>query len=225
VREGHLKSSVTQNAVYERGITNVVEINMRNLARWMDGVYDQNLLAGTNALSANIAKPDGYVVYVSDRRGDKVKSLVDSSGATINSTNGMVDNVDIYGLNGVMDAGEDVQARGTTVGSTLGGPTTSPFLKDTTELPDPLDLFGSAPSTLDERMSAPLPLRSGPTQVITSAVRCACLTPITCGSPAPWINYPPPLVLLCRRRTWFISGQLQHRRNQRCATRRYVFSE
>jgi hypothetical protein len=123
VREGHLKTSVTQNAVYERGITNIVEINMRNLARWVDGVYDQNLLAGTNALSTNIGKPDGYVVYISDRRGDKVKSMVDLSGTTINSTNGMVDNEDIYGPNGVLDAGEDVQNTGALV-------------KDVTELPD-----------------------------------------------------------------------------------------
>jgi hypothetical protein len=90
----------------------------------MDGVYDQNLLAGTNAVSTNIGKPDGYVVYVSDRRGDKVKSMVDSSGATINSTNGMVDNEDIYGPNGVLDAGEDAQNKGVLV-------------KDITELPDP----------------------------------------------------------------------------------------
>lgn len=124
VREGHLKTSVTQNAVYERGITNIVELNMRNLARWLDGVYDQNLLANTNAVSTNIGKPDGYVVYVSDRRGDKVKSMVDSSGATINSTNGMVDNEDIYGPNGALDAGEDVQNTGALV-------------KDVTELPDP----------------------------------------------------------------------------------------
>lgn len=123
VREGHLKSSVTQNAVYERGITNIVGINMRNLVRWVDGVYDQNLLANTSAVSTNIGKPDGYVVYVSDRRGDKVKSMVDLSGATINSTNGMVDNEDIYGPNGVLDAGEDVQSTGALV-------------KDVTELPD-----------------------------------------------------------------------------------------
>jgi hypothetical protein len=123
VREGHLKTSVTQNAVYERGITNIVEINMRNLTRWLDGVYDQNLLAGTSAVSTNIGKPDGYVVYVSDRRGDKVKSMVDLSGATINSTNGMVDNEDIYGPNGFLDAGEDVQSKGT-------------LIKDVTELPD-----------------------------------------------------------------------------------------
>jgi hypothetical protein len=130
VREGLLNSGSTQNAVYERGITSIVELNMRNLARWMDGVYDNNLLAGTSAVSANIAKPDGYVVYISDRRGDKVRSMVDSSGATINSTNGMVDNEDIYGPNGSLDTGEDVQNTGA-------------LIKDTTELPDPAVLVTS----------------------------------------------------------------------------------
>jgi len=130
VREGLINNSMTTNAVYERGITSIVELNMRNLARWMDGVYDTNLLAGTSAVSTNIAKPDGYTVYVSDRRGDKVKSMVDSSGATINSTNGMVDNEDIYGPNGLLDTGEDVQNKGTLV-------------KDTTELPDPVVLATS----------------------------------------------------------------------------------
>jgi hypothetical protein len=133
VREGLINSSMTTNAVYERGITNIVELNMRNLARWMDGVYDNNLLAGTNAVSAKIAKPDGYTVFVSDRRGDKVKSMVDSSGATINSTNGMVDNEDIYGPNGSLDTGEDVQNTGTLV-------------KDTTELPDPGTGWTSSPT-------------------------------------------------------------------------------
>jgi hypothetical protein len=123
VREGHLKTSLTQNAVYERGITNIIEINMRNLARWMDGVYDQNLLANTGAVSANIGKPDGYILYVSDRRGDRVRSMVDPTGASINSSNGMADNEDIYGPNGTLDAGEDVQAKGVLV-------------KDTTELLD-----------------------------------------------------------------------------------------
>ncbi len=151
-REGHLKTSVTQNAVYERGITSVIELNMRNLARWMDGVYDQNLLAGTNALSANINKPDGYVVYVSDRRGDKVKSMVDLSGATINSTNGMVDNLDIYGPNGTMDPGEDVRNTGLAAGSSLGSSTTAPFLKDTTELPDPVNLTGTSGGTDPDRI-------------------------------------------------------------------------
>ena len=91
VREGRINSSLTASTVYERGVTNVVEINMRNLARWLDGVYDNNLLAGTSAVSTNVASPDGYTVYVSDRRGDELHS---------GTTNGMVDNEDIYGSNG-----------------------------------------------------------------------------------------------------------------------------
>jgi hypothetical protein len=102
---------------------------MRNLARWVDGVYDLNLLQGTNALSSFIACPDGYTVYVSDRRGDKIKSLSDS-GFSVSATNGMVDNEDIYGPNDTLDEGEDVQNTGTLV-------------KDTTELPDPAALPGS----------------------------------------------------------------------------------
>jgi hypothetical protein len=129
VREGYINSSLSATTVYERGITNVTEINMRNLARWLDGVYDANLLSGTTAVSTNIGSPDGYTVYVSDRRGDKVKSMLDS-GVTVNSTNGMVDNEDIYGPNGSLDAGEDVQQTGALV-------------KDTTELPDPAALAGS----------------------------------------------------------------------------------
>jgi hypothetical protein len=53
--------------------------------------------------------------------------MVDLSGATINSTNGMVDNEDIYGPNGFLDPGEDVQNK-------------KVLVKDTTELPDPAPL-------------------------------------------------------------------------------------
>jgi hypothetical protein len=150
MREGHLQTSVGQDAVYERGITSIVEVNMRNLARWIDGVYDRNLLAGTNAVSTNIGHLDGYTVYVSDRRGDNVRSMtVANPGSkpvtysTFNATNGMVDNVDIYGPNGSMDAGEDVQNKGLSVGASLGSATVSPFLKDITELPDPAVLTGT----------------------------------------------------------------------------------
>jgi hypothetical protein len=128
VREGCI-TGLNCNVVYERGITNVVEINMRNLARWLDGVYDTNLLDGTTAVSTNISNPGGYTIYVSDRRGDKVKPMMGPTGM-INSTNGMVDNEDIYGPNDVLDPGEDVQETGTLV-------------KDLLELPDPLALVGS----------------------------------------------------------------------------------
>lgn len=129
VREGRINTSLSATTVYERGVTNVVELNMRNLARWLDGVYDLNLLNGTNAVSANVSCPDGYTVYVSDRRGDRVKSLSDS-GFSVSATNGMVDNEDIYGPNDTLDAGEDVQNTGALV-------------KDTNELPDPAALPGS----------------------------------------------------------------------------------
>lgn len=129
VREGCI-TGANCNAVYERGITNVVEINMRNLARWVDGVYDTNLLAGTTAVSTNIGNPGGYTVYVSDRRGDKVKPMIGPTGAIINSTNGMVDNEDIYGPNDVLDPGEDVQE-------------TAVLVKDLLELPDPAVLVGN----------------------------------------------------------------------------------
>ena len=128
VREGCITGS-NCDVVYERGITNVIEINMKNLARWVDGVYDNNLLAGTSAVSVNIADLGGYTLYVSDRRGDKVKSVLGPTGVTINSSNGMVDNLDIYGPNGALDDGEDVQHGGVLV-------------KDITELPDPAALAG-----------------------------------------------------------------------------------
>jgi hypothetical protein len=139
VREGHINDSLTSTSLYSRGITSVVELNMRNLARWLDGVYDNNLLSGTNAVSTNIASPDGWIVYVSDRRGDRVKSEKDSNGATISTTNGYVDNEDIYnypGTNGgTPDPGEDVIDTGFDVA--LGVNKQGTLQRDTLECPDP----------------------------------------------------------------------------------------
>ncbi|MEZ5344277.1 MAG: PilX N-terminal domain-containing pilus assembly protein [Pyrinomonadaceae bacterium] len=108
VREGWYRSQLNKNDVYERGITSVVDINMRNLARWLDGIYDSNLLAGTSAVSSNINGEQGYIVYVSDRRGDKIKVEFNADGTSYLSTNGIVDNEDIYGPNSVLEDGEDV---------------------------------------------------------------------------------------------------------------------
>lgn len=128
VREGCI-DAINCDSVYERGITSVVEVNMKNLARWIDGIYDNNLLAGSQAVSTNIANPAGYTVYVSDRRGDKVRPTMNLGGLLVDSSNGMVDNEDIYGPNGALDPGEDVQETGALV-------------KDVTELPDPAVLGG-----------------------------------------------------------------------------------
>lgn len=135
VREGWYQSQMDEYRIYERGITSVIEINMRNLVRWLDGVYDNNLLNGTNAVSSNIDGAEGYVVYISDRRGDGVKAEYLANGTAYNSTNGTVDNEDIYGPNGKLDDGEDVIDFGWD--ATQSGKTKKDTLqKDIKELPD-----------------------------------------------------------------------------------------
>jgi hypothetical protein len=136
VREGWVRSAMSENNLYyERGITSVVELNMRNLARWLDGVYDANLLSGTNAVSTNIKGEEGYVVYISDRRGDKVKTEYRSDGSTYTSTNGTVDNEDIYGANNILDDGEDVIDSGRDSSKSAANKKGT-LQKDTSELPD-----------------------------------------------------------------------------------------
>lgn len=127
-REGWIDSALDANNIYERGMTSVIEINMRNLARWVDGVYDNTLLRGTSAVSANIDGSNGYVLYISDRRGDRVRAEIDAGGNPVQMTNGMADNEDIYGRNGTLDPGEDVIDNGANQGT---------LQKDTAELPDP----------------------------------------------------------------------------------------
>src|SRR6185437_6307278 len=75
-------------------------------ARWVDGVYDTKLLAGSPAVSGNIANPGGFTVFVSDRRGDRVRATTDFNNVAVNSSNGMVDNEDIYGANGLLEPGK-----------------------------------------------------------------------------------------------------------------------
>jgi hypothetical protein len=111
VREGWISQRLDKNQIYERGVTSVVEINMKNFSRWVYGFYDGNLLAGASAAqSGNIKLGDGYILYVSDRRGDAIQP-----GAS--TTNGIADNEDIYifrsdktgnAVLGQEDPGEDV---------------------------------------------------------------------------------------------------------------------
>lgn len=135
VREGWYKSTMDYTKIYERGITNAVELNMKNLARWFDGVYDSNILSGTNAVSTNIKGAEGYVVYFSDRRGDKPKDEKTASGVVYHSTNGIVDNEDIYGPNNALDIGEDVIDFGWD--STINANKKGTLQRDLSELPEP----------------------------------------------------------------------------------------
>jgi type II secretory pathway pseudopilin PulG len=151
VREGWYKSTMDYTQIYERGITNTVELNMKNLARWFDGVYDSNLLSGTNAVSTNIKGDEGYVVYFSDRRGDKPKDEKTSSGVTYHSTNGIVDNEDIYGPNNVLDDGEDVIDFGWD--STLNAPKKGTLQRDLSELPEPGGVWSIVTNRIDRSRS------------------------------------------------------------------------
>ncbi len=134
VREGWFKNSLDETEILERGITSVAEINMKNLSRWLDGVYDTNLLAATAAVSTNIKGDEGFVVYFSDRRGDRVKVERTAASVNYNSANGTVDNEDIYGPNNTLEEGEDVIDTGWD--SILNVPKANSLQKDTNELPD-----------------------------------------------------------------------------------------
>jgi hypothetical protein len=143
VREGRITSDLDGKTIYERGMMSVIDVNMRNLVRWVDGVYDLTLLAGSNAVSTNIDGTNGYIVYISDRRGDRVKSERDNTGATLSTANGLVDNEDIYGPNNILDGGEDVIDA---LADGSGNPKKGTLQKDTNELPDPAALSGTSTS-------------------------------------------------------------------------------
>jgi len=172
VREGWVRSTMSEQSVYyERGITSVVELNMKNLARWLDGIYDGNLLAGTNAVSTNIKDDGGYVVYVSDRRGDKVKAEYLPDGKSYASTNGIVDNEDIYGPNGILDNGEDVIDFGWDATKSAASKKGT-LQKDTSELPDTGNSWSiskKAPS--GERLTVGVDAMTYPVKYFRRAVR------------------------------------------------------
>jgi hypothetical protein len=88
---------------------------------------------------------EGYTIYVSDRRGDRVKSEYGAYangvpvGGAINATNGVVDNEDIYSNNfggaASLDPGEDVIDF--TINPVNGQSRTGTLQNDTNELPVP----------------------------------------------------------------------------------------
>ncbi|MGB8510978.1 MAG: hypothetical protein WCD76_21585 [Pyrinomonadaceae bacterium] len=168
VREGRINTGLAANAVYERGITSVVELNMHNIARWVDGFYDTTLLNGTTAVSANIDGDDGFIVYVSDRRGDRIKSER-IGAATLSTTNGMADNEDIFGPNNALDSGEDVIDAGADGSGTAKKNT---LQRDTAELPDPA-VYSNLGATATERITRALNVATwtNPSNYFRRAVR------------------------------------------------------
>ena len=106
--DGLNTSSVYGNNLPWAGIFSLVDIDVANLKDFLDGRYDSFMPSGTTFTLASgrplqggdIPESQGWVVYVSDRRGD-----FDFDGA--------YDMEDIYGDNdGILQFGEDVNDNG-----------------------------------------------------------------------------------------------------------------
>ncbi len=100
---------VTGPGVPWAGVMSMIDIDIYNLKRFLDGTWDTRMPTGTPYANAtghvlrgsDIPQNNGWVVYVSDRRGDF-------------DFDGEYDMEDIYGRNdGILQPGEDVNGNGT----------------------------------------------------------------------------------------------------------------
>lgn len=119
-REGLYDAGLNTSTTYPggavpwNGVMSMVDIDVANLKRFLDGTYNASFPSGTpfftiaghtlrstNVSTTNdIPSANGWVVYVSDRRGDY-------------DFDGEYDMEDIYGNNdGILQAGEDVNGNG-----------------------------------------------------------------------------------------------------------------
>jgi hypothetical protein len=105
-REGIYSQSLQANdikAIYGNtvpliGIQNIVEIDVKNLRAFINGDWDGKFPGGLKG--SHVPNAQGYVLYVSDRRGDA-------------DFDGEFDMEDVYGPNNnILDKGEDVNGNG-----------------------------------------------------------------------------------------------------------------
>ncbi len=91
------------------GVMSVIDVDVANLKKFLDGTYDAKMPTGTPYATAtghilrstDIPQNNGWVLYVSDRRGDF-------------DFDGEYDMEDVYGNNdGIKQEGEDVNGDGT----------------------------------------------------------------------------------------------------------------
>jgi len=114
-REGIYDFTINTNSVYgagnvpKAGVMSLIDIDVANMKKFLDGNFDANMpTAGTPYTTANghalrgsdVPQANGWVVYVSDRRGDY-------------DFDGEYDMEDVFGNNdGIMQPGEDVNNNG-----------------------------------------------------------------------------------------------------------------
>lgn len=101
-REGAYRDGTGTTVPYFSGAMHYVELDVRNLKRWIEG--------SIGATGANTRNLTGYAVYFSDRRGNR------DAGGQETGEYGFEDvinpNVGDGSPNGVLDAGEDVNGNG-----------------------------------------------------------------------------------------------------------------
>ena len=113
-REGIYDDGMNLGSVYgsdlpKAGVFSAIDIDIANFKKFLDGDFDPAFPDGTpyqtaigsNLAAASIPNANGWVVYISDRRGDY-------------DFDGEYDMEDIYGNNdGILQYGEDVNGNGT----------------------------------------------------------------------------------------------------------------
>jgi hypothetical protein len=104
-REGELRSGGANTSCAIGGIMNVVELDVRNLRRWLTGAI------GTTGTNTESSSQNGYILYFSDRRG----MLLNGSGQRVGEYGyeDIINPSDSAGNpNGVLDSAEDVNQNG-----------------------------------------------------------------------------------------------------------------
>jgi len=150
-REGGFRDYVTNtsgmlNGMRKIGVMGLVEVDATNLAKWFAGTAPYNGLSGTNALNNS-----GYILYFSDRRGNRDGSGNETGEFGFEDTANPGDGADGT-PNNSPETGEDINGNGTfdTYGANLP---VSPY----TAYPTNKDLYNtliSQRTTLSAAMSS-----------------------------------------------------------------------
>ena len=111
-REGEVRDLVSYSDWAVGGIMNIVELDVGNLKRWLDGysLPDTAPFPGTTGTQVESVSQNGYLLYFSDRRGMIANAGGDMAGYGYED---LINPATAAGApNGVLDAGEDVNQNG-----------------------------------------------------------------------------------------------------------------